>query len=180
MTVILRFPVGSSSHIFVRALRRASRNSVGLVRSCGPVLMVGLVLTTTMGVEVPQLRSQAGATPTLSDARAKKLAAFFKAFHCPAPHYVEDYIQAADRYGLDYRLLPAISVRETTCGLTAANNNRWGYHPGRQSFPSVRAGIDFLTRQLAIKPPYAGKKVKEKLWTYNPRDAYPEEVQRLM
>jgi hypothetical protein len=60
------------------------------------------------------------------------------------------------------------------------NNNRWGYHPGRQTFRSIDAGIDFLARQLAENPPYVGKSLNEKLFTYNPRPAYPAEVERMM
>jgi len=115
-----------------------------------------------------------------SDPRAGRLAAFFKAYNCPQPHHVQAYIRAADAYGLDYRLLPAISVRETTCGVAEKDNNRWGYHPGRQRFASVEEGIDFLARQLAEKAPYVGKTLREKLFTYNPRAAYPAEVESMM
>jgi hypothetical protein len=115
-----------------------------------------------------------------SDPRVARLAAFFRAYNCPAPHYVADYIQVADYYRLDYRLLPAISIRETTCGVAEKQHNRWGYHPGRQSFTSVEAGIDYVARQLAENPPYRGKTLREKLFTYNPRPAYPDEVKHIM
>jgi hypothetical protein len=93
---------------------------------------------------------------------------------------VDAYIGAADRYGLDYRLLPAISVRETSCGWTEKNNNRWGFHPNTQTFVSVESGIEFLSRHLAEHRPYAGKSLNEKLFTYNPRIAYPAEVEHIM
>jgi hypothetical protein len=93
---------------------------------------------------------------------------------------VDAYIGAADRYGLDYRLLPAISVRETSCGWTEKNNNRWGFHPKTQTFVSVESGIEFLSRHLAEERPYAGKSLNEKLFTYNPRVAYPAEVEHIM
>ncbi len=118
--------------------------------------------------------------PNQPDRRAERLRVFFRSYHCPEPHHVEAYLRAADRYGLDYRLLPAISVRETTCGWKEKNNNFWGYHPGRQSFASVESGIEFLARQLAINPPYAGKDLVEKLFTYNPRRAYADEVRQIM
>jgi hypothetical protein len=115
-----------------------------------------------------------------TDPRAGRLAAFFEAYHCPKPHYVQDYLRAADTYGLDYRLLPAISVRETTCGQAETRNNRWGYHPGRQRFDSIAEGIDFVARQLSENRPYAGKTLREKLFVYNPRRAYPTEVEKIM
>lgn len=180
MTVIIRIPARGTAHVIASLLCRASGDSLRLLRSFGIALTIVAFWTTTIGVEIPPVVGTAKRTLPLPDLRAKRLSVFFKAHHCPKPHYVEDYLQAADRYGLDYRLLPAISLRETTCGLAETNNNRWGYHPGRQSFSSVQAGIDFLARQLSTKPPYAGKTLDKKLWTYNPIPAYPEEVRRIM
>ena len=79
-----------------------------------------------------------------------------------------------------HRLLPAVSIRETLCGVADMQNNLWGYHPGRQTFPSVSVGIDYVARQLAQNPFYKGKPLQEKLFTYNPRPAYPDEIRRIM
>ena len=114
------------------------------------------------------------------DPRFVRLERFFHRYGCQAPHHIGDYLRAADRHGLDYRLLPALSIRETHCGLAERHNNHWGYHPGRQSFPSIEAGIEFLAQQLAENPPYRGKSLQEKLFTYNPREAYPDEVKYIM
>jgi hypothetical protein len=116
-----------------------------------------------------------------SDPRVTRLERFFQHYNCPPPHHVSEYLRASDGYNLDYRLLPAISVRESQCGLwEQMENNFWGYHPDRQSFPSVEEGIDYVARQLAQNPYYRGKTLVEKLFVYNPRRAYPTEVQRLM
>lgn len=114
------------------------------------------------------------------DPRAARLEQFFDRYACPAPQHIDEYLLAADGYGLDYRLLPALSIRETHCGIEETRNNRWGYHPGGQGFTSVEAGIYYVARQLAINPTYRGKSLREKLFTYNPRIAYPTEVQRIM
>jgi hypothetical protein len=116
------------------------------------------------------------------DPRIARLERFFRNYHCQAPYHAVDYLRAADGYGLDYRLLPAVSIRETTCGLAEhqLQNNLWGYHPNDQSFPSIAAGIDFLARRLAEHPFYKGKSLKGKLFTYNPLPAYPDEVLRIM
>jgi len=116
----------------------------------------------------------------MADRRVERLAQFFAMYHCPPPHRVQEYLLAADRYRLDYRLLPAISVRETTCGLTQWSNNYWGYNPGRQSFPTVEDGIDYVSRQLAEGESYKGKSLEQKLFTYNPRPAYPGQVKSIM
>ncbi|MBV8843233.1 MAG: hypothetical protein JO307_10525 [Bryobacterales bacterium] len=114
------------------------------------------------------------------DPRFEQLKRFFHRYNCPEPHYVGDYLRAADGYGLDYRLLPAISIRETHCGLDYNLNNYWGYHPGHAIFPTIEAGIYHVAHQLAEDPQYKGKSLREKLFVYNPRDEYPDEVKRIM
>ncbi len=64
--------------------------------------------------------------------------------------------------------------------MTEKENNRWGYHPGRQTFPNIEVGIDYVARQLAQNPVYSGKTLIDKLFTYNPRRTYPVEVMNIM
>ena len=123
--------------------------------------------------------SEAGFNPS-PDARFVRLERFFRHYGCPMPQHISEYIRAADRYGLDYRMLPALSIRETQCGLTERQNNRWGYHSGRQSFASIEAGINYVAWRLADQPPYKGKTLREKLFTYNPLPSYPAEVLWIM
>ncbi len=119
-------------------------------------------------------------TLPLEDPRAVRLEAFFKTYDCPGPFHVHEYLQAADSHALDYRLLPAISLVESTCGAFERMNNRWGWDSVQSGFPSVPAGIDYITEQLAENPRYKGKTVKEKLFTYNPYPQYVRQVERLM
>ena len=117
----------------------------------------------------------------LSDLRVEKLETFFQSYGCPEPHHVQDYLLAADAYGLDYRLLPALSVRESTCGWHARWNNFWGWDSAQTGFESVTRGIDFVSRRLAFGRYYCGKTVDEKLRTYNQSNpAYADEVRKLM
>ena len=114
------------------------------------------------------------------DPRSARLEAFFKAYDCPAPLHVNEYLRAADSHDLDYRLLPAISLVESTCGAFERMNNRWGWDSAQSGFPSVPAGIDYITGQLADGENYKGKTVKEKLFTYNPYPQYVRQLERLM
>jgi hypothetical protein len=118
--------------------------------------------------------------PPALDVRVAKLEAFFKSYHCPRPLYISEYLGAADRYKIDYRLLPALSVRESTCGLHHLRNNHWGWDFARTGFESVPSGIDFVARQLAKGRYYRGKTVDEKLHAYNPNPQYAREVKQLM
>jgi hypothetical protein len=148
--------------------------SLGVATTC-----LVLIATSTADAPVPRVKP----IPVLAskpDPRIVRLGKLFRTYNCPEPHHIPEYLSAADGYGLDYRLLPAVSIRETLCGTMEKENNRWGYHQGRQTFPSIEAGIDFMARQLAENPLYKGKTLQEKLYTYNPRPAYPDEVERIM
>ncbi len=114
------------------------------------------------------------------DSRYDKLEIFFQSFGCPAPHYVNDYLGAADSYAIDYRLLPAISVLESTCGVYQRLNNRWGWDSARKGFSSVRAGLQYIARQLAEGRFYKNKSLEEKVRTYNPNPEYALQVRKLM
>jgi hypothetical protein len=118
--------------------------------------------------------------PMYTDPRGDRLKAFFEAYNCPAPLHVQEYLRAADSHALDYRLLPAISLVESTCGAFEKMNNRWGWDSVQSGFDSVPEGIDYITQQLAENPNYKGKSVKEKLFTYNPYPQYVRQVVRLM
>jgi hypothetical protein len=138
------------------------------------------VFALCVGIPSPTLASDSISTVAPQpDPRIGRLNGFFKSFHCPAPYHASEYVRAADRYGLDYRLLPAVSIRETLCGKAERHpNNPWGFH--QESFPSIAAGIDFLARRLTQHPYYKGKTILEKLFTYNPKPAYPGEIDRIM
>lgn len=153
----------------------ATRLSRALRRGGQTLGAAGLALFTHATANLPEI----GFKPS-PDPRFVRLERFFRHYRCPAPQYAFEYIRAADRYGLDYRILPALSIRETQCGLTETQNNRWGYHSGRQGFSSIEAGINFMARQLADRPPYKGKTLREKLWSYNPLPDYPAEVAWIM
>jgi len=114
------------------------------------------------------------------DQRIARVEAFFQAYSCPAPTHAAEYVRAADLYGIDYRILPAISLLESTCGSFQRGNNHWGWDSLRTAFPSVEHGIDFVTRQLAQANPYRDRDLDGKLFSYNPRLAYVGAVKRLI
>jgi hypothetical protein len=114
------------------------------------------------------------------DLRPARLESFFMSYGCPTPHYVNDYVRAADAFQVDYRLLPVISLLESTCGTYSRLNNHWGWDGAEVGFESVPAGINFVTSQLAGGRPYRDKALDEKLHSYNPKPRYRREVKRLM
>ncbi len=64
-----------------------------------------------------------------ADGRAKIIEDFFSAYKSPLSTYSNIFIQVADKYNLDYRLLPAISMQESNGGKKVINNsyNPFGY-----------------------------------------------------
>lgn len=61
--------------------------------------------------------------------RVTVLKTFFKKYNSPLYSSAETFVQVADKYGMDYRLLPAISCMESTCGkfMPSDSYNAWGW-----------------------------------------------------
>jgi hypothetical protein len=61
--------------------------------------------------------------------RVLVLQMFLEKHHSPLAANAETFVEVADKYGLDYRLLPAISCMESTCGrfLLPESHNAWGW-----------------------------------------------------
>jgi hypothetical protein len=136
------------------------------------------------GVWALTVSAHASVTPDglgpLEDQRHSKLKTFFQSFGCPAPYHVTEYLGAADAYSIDYRLLPAISVLESTCGIHQRQNNRWGWDSARKGFASFRAGLEYIAHELAYGPYYKNKTLPEKVRMYNPRPQYARQLESLM
>lgn len=102
-----------------------------------------------------------------ADARPKILASFFEEYSCPLePYdtYAQKYVEISDKYNLDFRLIPAISMQESNCckKTPGGSNNCWGYGIyGDQVvvFPSVEAGIETVAKTLSKK--YTAKGLME-------------------
>ena len=114
------------------------------------------------------------------DPRLHRLEEYFAKRDCPLRTAAADFIDAADKYSLDWRLLPSISMVESSGGKDYRNNNVFGWDSCRESFTSVRAGIHFVAGQLANSRRYRNKSLDRKLQTYNPDPEYPHRVKAVM
>jgi hypothetical protein len=122
-------------------------------------------------------------TETISwkDPRWILLKQFFLENKAPAHEFVEDFLVAADHYGLDWRLLPTLSIVESGGGKEARNNNMFGWANCKVRFQSTREGIYEVAYRLRHSSLYRNKStVKGILWTYNPRKEYTRKVVALM
>ena len=114
------------------------------------------------------------------DPRLARLKVYFTRCQCPVGELSADFLIAADINGLDWRLLPSISVVESSGGKNYKNNNVFGWDSCKQRFPSVRDGIHHVARQLAHSPVYRHKNLDRMLRAYNCAGNYPALVRRVM
>ena len=82
------------------------------------------------------------------------------------PHIVENFlkgttlasysnyiVEVSDKYGLDFRLIPAIAMKESGGGDAVRSNsfNAWGFGNGRSNFNSWEEAIDIVGKTLKEK-----------------------------
>lgn len=115
-----------------------------------------------------------------ADPRTIRLQRFFSKLHCPIKNLSEDFIRVADDNNLDWRLLPSISIVESSGGKAFKNNNILGWANGDRSFPTIRAGIAEVAFKLGKSSLYRHRDTEAKLRLYNPNDDYPSRVKEIM
>lgn len=110
------------------------------------------------------------------DDRAVKIDAYFAKNDLPLTGYGYAFVETADKYNLDWRLLPAIAMRESTGGKFACPNgnkaNVFGWASCRVRFSDYEEAIDKVGAHLAgeIKSTsgyYKNKTIPQKLKRYN-------------
>jgi hypothetical protein len=136
------------------------------------MLTVPVAVTNT---EVPDAK-----TEYRNDPRLDALKKFFQASDCPAQDFPEEFLRAADRHNLDWRLLPSLSLIESGGGRAARNNNLFGWDNGRAIFASFRAGIHHVAGHLEKSKLYRDKDLDHILQMYNPDVNYPGVVKSVM
>jgi hypothetical protein len=115
-----------------------------------------------------------------NDPRLWRLQKFFGDRDCPLRDVAKDFLIAADQNHLDWRLLPSISIIESSGGKDYRNNNVFGWDSCKERFPSVRAGIHYVAQQLGKSKRYKGKDLDSKLQIYNPVPEYCQRVKAVM
>jgi hypothetical protein len=110
------------------------------------------------------------------DPRFLRLKKFFESYDCPLSQFAADFLMAADENQLDWRLLPGISMQESSGGKRYKNQNVFGWRSCHESFPSIPAGIHAVASQLGTSRLYRHKQTDEILKIYNPRPGYAHKV----
>lgn len=86
------------------------------------------------------------------DIRRVNLELYLEKRNSPLTPYVDDLIIAADVYGLDYRLIPAISGIESgfCLHIPTGSYNCWGWNNGLHRFDSYRDAIYIIAKALKL------------------------------
>ena len=68
-------------------------------------------------------------------------------------NYSEQIVEASDKYGINWRLIPAIAMRESGGGDKArpGSFNAWGFENGRTNFDSWESAIESVAKTLRIR-----------------------------
>lgn len=133
---------------------------------------------TKVEISVEDLRQQ----------KADAINTYFKERSMPLHGTGMTFVLVAEKYGLDWRLLPAIGIRESSGGKAACGYNPFGWGSCKLSnFSSYEQAIEALGKNLGGGNPktaryYAGNTTREKLHYYNGTvlPSYPDEVLAIM
>jgi hypothetical protein len=123
--------------------------------------------------------------------KADIIDAFFASYDAPLEGYGIKFVTEADKNNIDWRLLPAIAMRESTGGKSACksvSNSVFGYGSCKLGFKSIDESIEIVSRSLGGNNPntansYAGKTTTQILKKYNPDSiipGYSKQVVKLM
>ncbi|MCP5116259.1 MAG: hypothetical protein GY953_35980 [bacterium] len=114
------------------------------------------------------------------DLRVERLRTFLEDHGYPVEDLATDFVAAADLYELDWRLLPSISILESSGGKRYRRNNIFGWDSCNTGFPSVRDGIYHVASRLGESRLYRDKDLDGKLRTYNPYATYSARAKSVM
>jgi len=87
------------------------------------------------------------------DMRVEKLTKFLEFYHSPLAKFAINFVESADKYQIDWRLVPAITGVESTFGQHIPYNsyNAYGWNNGVYQFESWEDSIDHVTKTLKEK-----------------------------
>lgn len=159
----------------------------GPVQSTAPR---GIAHTFVASLQINNSIAIADITEAVVDTRALRIDEYFASRELPLAGHGDAFVKAADENGLDWRLVAAIAMRETTggkfmCKNPKAPNNPFGWGSCKFGFESLDVAISKVTQHLAGNHPntdhyYDGKDVKAILQTYNPPSIVPKYADQVM
>jgi len=120
--------------------------------------------------------------------KAESIDAYFAERDMPLEGTGMKMVEEAEKNGLDWRLLPAIAIRESTGGKNdckKVSNNAFGWGSCKIGFKSNEEAIEVVARNLGGNNPktahhYDEKTTKGILHAYNPPSIVPRYAEQVM
>lgn len=120
------------------------------------VFSMAILVTSATSAKEKGVDSEAGIFYSVGSAkvdRVEVLRRFLEKHDSPLAESADTFVVVADKYDLDYRLLPAISCIESACGkrLIAESYNAWGwgvYGDNYIKFDNFDNGIEEVARGI--------------------------------
>lgn len=90
---------------------------------------------------------------TEKDNRLQILKTFLEKYNSPLAPFTEEFINSADAYGIDWKIIPAITGVESTFGkqIPGGSYNAYGWNNGAWKFKSWPDSIWYVTSQLKTR-----------------------------
>jgi hypothetical protein len=111
--------------------------------------------------------------PELSDEdKVAKIRAYFGKYNLPLAQNAEKFVEVSHYCDIDWALLPAIGMRESTGGKFTQLNNPFGWASARIGFKDFDEAIEVVGGHLcglydSTDQYYKDKTTAQKLWYYN-------------
>lgn len=128
------------------------------MKSIYTYIFAAILLFVTSGKTVYAQELIAGQSGTIKtsyqdnnvDYRVSNLRNFFAKYNSPLVPYAEEFVAYADKYGIDYRLVPAITGVESTFGkaIPYDSYNAYGWAGGDYRFDSWPESIGTVSQTL--------------------------------
>lgn len=125
--------------------------------------------------------------PEEYDPRPDRLEAYFNKWDMPFAGHGHVFVDSADHYNIDWRLLPAIGVQESSGGKYMMNNNPFGWGSARIPYTSFDHAIWEVQKHISGNGEETAKwynttSTERKLYFYNGtvQPSYPSEVMWIM
>ena len=119
--------------------------------------------------------------------KAKAIDDYFKLHDMPLSGMGKKMVEESEKNDLDWRLLPAVAVRESTGGkydCVKVKNNPFGWGSCKINFNSIEEAIETVAMNLGGNNPntekhYADKTTDQILKAYNPPSVVPNYVRQV-
>lgn len=136
-----------------------------------PFLTTSSPLALTYSTQ-PMIQTAAESQAIVLKERADKIDAYFEKRNMPLQGYGMTMVLASEKHDIDWRLLPAIAIRESTGGKFACGKNPFGWGSCAIKFDSWEIAIETVARNLGGNNPKTARYYKDtetevKLYHYN-------------